>query len=251
MQIEFQGATRTVTGSMHLLHINGATILLDCGLFQGRRQESTERNKNFPFDPASIDVVVLSHAHIDHSGNLPQLVKKGFLGPIYSTPATRDLCTIMLADSAFIQEKDAEFLNKKLEKRGGALVEHVEPLYTPADAIKTMKTRGAPLIGACGAYGLAMALDADPSDASLAFSYRALHATRPTAINLRWALDCVRDAVTSLPPGARAKTAYQVADRISDAARPRSPVAGVSSSSGSLALDCRLREIALTGSPRA
>ena len=85
-----------------------------------------------------------------------------------------------------------------------------------ADAIKTMKTRGAPLIGACGAYGLAMALDADPSDASLASSYQALHATRPTAINLRWALDCVRDAVTSLPPGARAKTAYQVADRISD-----------------------------------
>jgi metallo-beta-lactamase family protein len=136
MQIEFQGAARTVTGSMHILHVDGARILLDCGLFQGRRAESNDRNRNFPFDPASIDAVVLSHAHIDHSGNLPQLVKKGFTGPIYATPATRDLCAIMLADSGFIQEKDAEFLNKKLAKRGEP---PIEPIYGPRDVAATMK----------------------------------------------------------------------------------------------------------------
>jgi metallo-beta-lactamase family protein len=121
---------------MHLLHINGSKVLLDCGLFQGRRQESNQRNRTFPFDPSSIDAVVLSHAHIDHSGNLPQLVKKGFTGPIYCTPATRDLCNIMLSDSGFIQEKDAEFLNKKLAKRGEPLI---EPLYTPQDVVEAMK----------------------------------------------------------------------------------------------------------------
>jgi metallo-beta-lactamase family protein len=136
MKIEFQGAARTVTGSMHLLHVNGSRVLLDCGLFQGRRQEANARNSSFPFDPASIDAVVLSHAHIDHSGNLPQLVKKGFDGPIYSTPATRDLCSIMLADSGFIQEKDAEFLNKKLARRGEPLI---EPIYGPRDVAATMK----------------------------------------------------------------------------------------------------------------
>lgn len=116
MIIEFQGATRTVTGSMHLLHINGSTVLLDCGLFQGKRAESIDRNKNFPFDPKSIDAVILSHAHIDHSGNLPNLVKQGYTGPIYCTPATQDLSTIMLKDSGFIQEKDTEFLNKQKAK---------------------------------------------------------------------------------------------------------------------------------------
>src|SRR5712691_3477372 len=113
MQIEFQGAARTVTGSMHLVHTGGSTILLDCGLYQGKRDEANQRNRNFPFDPAAIAAVVLSHAHIDHSGNLPQLVKKGFKGPIFCTPATLDLCRIMLSDSGFIQEKDTEYLNKK------------------------------------------------------------------------------------------------------------------------------------------
>ena len=136
MKIEFQGAARTVTGSMHLLHVDGKRVLLDCGLFQGRREEANERNRKFPFDPASIDVLVLSHAHIDHSGNIPQLVKKGFTGPIYSTPATRDLCSIMLADSGFIQEKDAEFLNKKLAKRGEP---PIDPLYTVQDVTAAMK----------------------------------------------------------------------------------------------------------------
>lgn len=136
MKIEFQGAARTVTGSMHVLHINGKRILLDCGLFQGRREEANERNRNFPFDPQSIDAVVLSHAHIDHSGNLPGLVKQGYTGPIYSTPATHDLCSIMLADSAHIQMKDIEFLNKKLAKKHRS---PVEPMYTPEDALAAIE----------------------------------------------------------------------------------------------------------------
>jgi metallo-beta-lactamase family protein len=131
MQIEFQGATRTVTGSMHVLHVNGSTILLDCGLFQGKRDESIDRNKKFPFDPKSISAVILSHAHIDHSGNLPNLVKQGYAGPIYCTNATRDLCNVMLADSGHIQEKDADFLNKRLSRKHEPLI---EPLYTLQDA---------------------------------------------------------------------------------------------------------------------
>ena len=110
MKLTFWGAARTVTGSKHLLELdNGKRILLDCGLFQGRRAESRERNSNFGFDAASIDVVLLSHAHIDHCGLLPKLWKEGFRGAVYSTHATKDLCSILLADSAYIQEKDAEF----------------------------------------------------------------------------------------------------------------------------------------------
>jgi metallo-beta-lactamase family protein len=136
MIIEFQGAARTVTGSMHLLHINGKRVVLDCGLFQGKREESERRNRTFPFDPASIDALILSHAHIDHSGNLPNLVKQGYSGPIYCTSATYDLCQIMLADSAHIQERDAEFVTKKHLKRGEA---PVLPLYTVNDAKAAMK----------------------------------------------------------------------------------------------------------------
>ncbi len=130
MHIQFIGATHTVTGSMHMVHINGKKIILDCGMFQGRRAEAAERNKTFPFDPSSVSAVVLSHAHIDHSGNLPNLVKHGFSGPIFATAATADLCRIMLMDSAFIQEKDAQFVNRKNRKRG---FPPVEPLYTVAD----------------------------------------------------------------------------------------------------------------------
>ncbi len=136
MTLQFIGAARTVTGSMHLLTVNGKRILLDCGMYQGHRDEADELNRTFPFDPASIDLVVLSHAHIDHSGKLPGLVKHGFKGQIFSTFATRDLCNIMLADSAFIQEKDAEYLNKKnlrLHKPP------VEPLYSVEDAQKAMQ----------------------------------------------------------------------------------------------------------------
>lgn len=104
MQIAFHGAARTVTGSQHLITVNGTKILLDCGLYQGRRSEAYKRNQNFPYDPQSIDMVILSHAHIDHSGNLPNLVKQGFDGDIICTSATRDLAATMLPDSGFIQE---------------------------------------------------------------------------------------------------------------------------------------------------
>ena len=131
MKIRFHGAAQTVTGSQHLLEINGSRILLDCGLFQGRRSETYERNQNHPFDPAKIDAVILSHAHIDHSGNLPHLVKDGFGGPIFATKATADLTDIMLRDSGHIQESDATFVNKKRAKRGEP---PIEPLYTLEDA---------------------------------------------------------------------------------------------------------------------
>jgi metallo-beta-lactamase family protein len=138
MKITFWGAARTVTGSMHHVQANGSNYLLDCGLFQGRRQEAAERNTNFPFPPASIDAVLLSHAHIDHSGNLPQLVKRGFGGPIYTSPATVDLCKPMLADSAHLQESDAEYLNRRTESRRrlGHMdnTPEIQPLYTTEDA---------------------------------------------------------------------------------------------------------------------
>jgi metallo-beta-lactamase family protein len=131
MKILFHGAAQTVTGSQHLLEVNGTRILLDCGLFQGRRSETYERNRNHPFDPAKIDAVLLSHAHIDHSGNLPHLVKDGFRGPIFATRATVDLADVMLRDSGHIQEADAMFVNKKRAKKGEP---PVEPLYTIEDA---------------------------------------------------------------------------------------------------------------------
>jgi metallo-beta-lactamase family protein len=130
MRIHFHGAARTVTGSMHLLEVNGSKLLLDCGLFQGPRQETYERNRHFPFDPRDLDAVILSHAHIDHSGNLPHLVKQGFQGLIFTTPATAHLADLMLRDSGHIQEGDALFINKKRAARGEELI---EPLYTEED----------------------------------------------------------------------------------------------------------------------
>jgi len=135
MKIQFLGAARTVTGSMHLLTVNGSKILLDCGLFQGRRKESFERNRNLPVKAGSIDTMVLSHAHIDHSGNIPSLVKNGFKGNIFATPATRDLCSAMLRDSGHIQEYDAYYVNKKRARQGLPLV---EPLYTIEDAAASL-----------------------------------------------------------------------------------------------------------------
>ena len=131
MQITFHGAARTVTGSQHLIRVNGSNLLLECGLFQGRRKESYERNRSFPYDPTEVDAVILSHAHIDHSGNLPHLIKKGFRGPIYTTPATAHLANVMLMDSGHIHESDAAYLNKKRGRRGEA---PIEPLYTMQDA---------------------------------------------------------------------------------------------------------------------
>ncbi len=135
MKLQFLGAARTVTGSMHLLTVNGARILLDCGLFQGRRKESFERNRHLPFDAASIDALVLSHAHIDHSGNIPSLVKNGFRGNVYATPATRDLCSAMLRDSGHIHEEDAHYVNKKRARQG---LPPVEALYTQEDAAQSL-----------------------------------------------------------------------------------------------------------------
>jgi metallo-beta-lactamase family protein len=136
MKISFHGAARTVTGSQHLIEVNDRRILLDCGLYQGRRKDAFERNRHLPFDPSKIDVMVLSHAHIDHSGNIPNLVKSGFGGDIYATYATRDLCGAMLMDSAHIQESDVDYVNKKRLRNGQ---KPFEPLYTQDDAVTALR----------------------------------------------------------------------------------------------------------------
>ena len=136
MILQFWGAAQTVTGSMHLVEANGRRLLLDCGMAQGRRQEANRLNSELPFDPEKIDAVVLSHAHLDHSGKLPMLVKNGFSGSIFSTSATRDLCSAMLADSASLQEMDAKYVNRQNEKQGLAFI---KPLYTIHDVARTMR----------------------------------------------------------------------------------------------------------------
>ena len=135
MRIRFIGGAQTVTGSQHLLIINGKKILLECGLFQGRRKETYEKNFNFFFSPAEIDAVILSHAHIDHSGNIPNLVKQGFDGPIFATATTVDLVQILLRDSAYLQEKDIKWVNKIRRRRGEIFA---EPLYTLDDVENAM-----------------------------------------------------------------------------------------------------------------
>lgn len=143
MKLTFWGAARVVTGSMHQLVVGDKCYLLDCGEYQGRRMEAAERNRNFPFPCHDVSAVMLSHAHIDHSGNLPLLVKNGFDGPIYTSSATADLCRPMLEDSASLQEHDTAFLNKRNLRRkslnvpGIALDEPIEPLYTTEDAEAT------------------------------------------------------------------------------------------------------------------
>jgi metallo-beta-lactamase family protein len=136
MHIQFHGAVRTVTGSQHLIQINGRQILLDCGLYQGSRQKSYERNQHLPFNAAEVDALILSHAHIDHSGNIPNLVKSGFQGDIICTYATRDLCSIMLRDSAKIQQYDIEYLNRKRARQG---LPPLEPYYTMNDVVDSLK----------------------------------------------------------------------------------------------------------------
>ncbi|NLC29953.1 MAG: MBL fold metallo-hydrolase [Chloroflexi bacterium] len=135
MKLTTYGAAKTVTGSMHLVEHNGHKLLLDCGTFQGKREEAYSVNLNFPFDPSEIDAMVLSHAHIDHSGNIPNLVKQGFTGPIYATNATFDLADIMLRDSGHIQENDIKYVNKKRHKQG---LQALEPIYTQRDALMAM-----------------------------------------------------------------------------------------------------------------
>ena len=127
MRITTYGAAREVTGSKHVIEVNGSKVLFDCGLFQGKRLEAADKNKRLPFPAEELNAVVLSHAHIDHSGILPMLARNGYDGPIYTTPATRDLCAVMLLDSAHIQERDARWLSKKH-------MTFVPPIYTKEDA---------------------------------------------------------------------------------------------------------------------
>jgi metallo-beta-lactamase family protein len=139
VQVEFVGAVGgNVTGSRHIVHTEKSRILLDCGLFQGRRSETIERNRDLGFRARDIDVMVLSHAHIDHSGALPRLYRQGFRGSIYCTPATRDLCAAMLEDSAEIQAQDAAYINRKIEKNGSDM-KPVEPLYEQKDVVGTLE----------------------------------------------------------------------------------------------------------------
>jgi metallo-beta-lactamase family protein len=131
VKISFLGAAQTVTGSMHLIEANSHRLLLECGMFQGRREESNARNRSLPFDPKTIDRMILSHAHIDHSGNIPTLCKAGYKGDILCTSATRDLASVMLRDSAHIQMSDAEHVTKRNQQKG---LPPVAPLYTIDDA---------------------------------------------------------------------------------------------------------------------
>jgi metallo-beta-lactamase family protein len=132
MEIEFRGAAREVTGSCHIVRVNGKSILLDCGLFQGRRADVQQKNEMLPLDVHRLDAIVLSHAHIDHAGRLPFLVRSGYSGAIHATSATRDLCEVMLADAAHIQEQDAEFLARHHKV-------HSDPLYGLRDVVRTLE----------------------------------------------------------------------------------------------------------------
>ena len=130
MRITFYGAAQTTTGSMHLVEANGKRILLDCGLYQGHRKEAFEKNRTLPVDPKTINYVILSHAHIDHSGNLPQLVRQGFRGRVFARQSTCELCDIMLRDSCFLQKRDLDYINKSRRREGKKLF---EPLYDESD----------------------------------------------------------------------------------------------------------------------
>ncbi len=142
MEIHFHGAAGEVTGSCHLVEAAGRRILLDCGLIQGDRRDEERNRAPFPFDPKSIDAVVLSHAHIDHSGRIPLLIRSGFAGPVYTHHASKDLCRIMLKDSGYLAERDAEWENRKRQRKG---LKPVQPLYTMQDAVDSMKRfRGLP-----------------------------------------------------------------------------------------------------------
>jgi len=134
--IQFCGGARTVTGSMHLVATDKSKILIDAGLFQGKREEYFEVNSTFPFNPSNLDCCILSHAHIDHCGNFPKLIRRGFRAKAYATPSTRDLCRYMLPDSGFIQEEDIKYINKINKRRG---LPPRWPLYTRKDAEESLK----------------------------------------------------------------------------------------------------------------
>src|SRR4051812_38420165 len=137
MTITFHGAARTVTGSKHLLTLeNGKKILLDCGFFQGMGAETDGLNRTFAFKPSEIDYLILSHAHIDHSGNIPNLVKQGFRGKIFCTPPTEELCGLMLVDTAHVQASDLKYLNRRREKKGEP---PVLPIYDEHDVEKSLR----------------------------------------------------------------------------------------------------------------
>jgi len=136
IKIQFFGAAGEVTGSCHLVTVGTQSLLLDCGLIQGGHRDEVRNQDPFPFDPGGIDAVVLSHAHIDHSGRLPLLIKRGFSGPVYTHRACRDLCRVMLKDAGYLSEKDAEWENRKRERKG---LERVEPLFTVEDANIAMR----------------------------------------------------------------------------------------------------------------
>ena len=142
MKLEFYGAAAEVTGSCHILTVGRSRILLDCGMIQGSRKDESRNREPWPFDPGSLDAVVLSHAHIDHSGRLPLLIKSGFTGPIYAQKATRDLCRIMLKDAGFLAEKEADSVNRKRLRKGLA---PVGPIYTAEEGVAAMRRfRGLP-----------------------------------------------------------------------------------------------------------
>jgi metallo-beta-lactamase family protein len=132
--LTFLGAARTVTGSKHLLEVDGLRVLIDCGLFQGLKDLRTRNWSPFAVRPDTIDCVVLTHAHIDHTGWLPRLVAQGFTGPVYCTEGTADLCSLVLPDAAHLQEEDARFANK----RGYSRHHPALPLYTEADAAEAL-----------------------------------------------------------------------------------------------------------------
>ena len=137
MQLEFYGGAGEVTGSCHILTVGGRRLLLDCGMIQGGRAPDERNQAPFPFDAAQVEAVILSHAHIDHSGRLPLLRKRGFRGPIYTTAACRDLLRVLLADSATMQERDAERENRKRQRSANKHV--VQPLYTLEDALEVLQ----------------------------------------------------------------------------------------------------------------
>ncbi|HYM68440.1 MAG TPA: MBL fold metallo-hydrolase, partial [bacterium] len=146
--ITFLGAVRTVTGSMHLVEAGGVRLLLDCGLFQGHREEADRINRDLPVDASGIDAVVLSHAHLDHCGNLPTLVTRGFRGPIYCTDATRELAALVLRDSAKVQLQDTVFVNKVRHGQPAAV-----PLYTEDDVEQTVRALAGVAYGRTFAIG--------------------------------------------------------------------------------------------------